>query len=49
MNEDSELCGSRLQNLLRGDKSTIRLGLPACFLVTTILWHHLTGSPYGTT
>ena len=33
---------------LSGERSTVRLGDPSCFRVTTILWHHSTGSPKGT-
>ena len=33
---------------LRGERSTVLRGDPSFFLVMTILWHHSTGSPYGT-
>ena len=39
---------SILQCLLSGDRSTVRLGDPSCLRVTTMRWHHSTGSPNGT-
>ena len=33
---------------MRGDRSTVLLGLPSFFRVTTILKHHSVGCPYGT-
>ena len=44
-NGESDANVSLLQNLFRGDRSTVLLGVPSCFLVTTIRWHQVTGSP----
>ena len=42
---DSPACVSRLQYLFNGERSTVLLGVPSCFLVMTIGWHHVSGSP----
>ena len=39
---------SLLQYLLSSERSTVLLANQSCFLVTTIPWHQLTGSPNGT-
>ena len=48
VNGDFEACASRLQNLFKGERSTVLLGPPSFFRVMTILKHHLVGSPCGT-
>ena len=47
-NGESEANVSLLQCLFKGERSTVLRGDPSFFLVMTILWHHSTGSPYGT-